>query len=697
MRVSKRFRQFKHNQLGGLAVIGASLLFICNGFLQLWIVGSVALLLFVIGAFIILLSCPWFGKDFWNRFVFGVPVLLFVPTSLLLITYFSGVSFSWVLSCVVMVFCVLGLLLLPQDKFVKPRFVCKGDFSCLWLLLSIFGSLLLMGLFFAARTGDAIISPWNYFSGEPFVLLLISVFLFLVGAWKCKSDIWVFAAIPLVFSFLSVSLLMYKVGFGFDPFLHRAAEEALLFEGVVFPKQFLYSGQYLFVAFLSSLTSIEVKWIDIWLVPVFASAWLPIATFVGLLKGWGVERQKASALWLIAFLIPYQLLTFTVPFTITFLLFVGTVFLFPLAIKERRVAIMLIFFFLVSCFFHPLLAAPLLAVLVAIFFSHQFKSLIPEWIALVLGGVMTALSVPTLLILYFYQTGQSIQFSSLFTNSTYFTSLWQSPYWDPFPNIPWALDFIYDLRYALPFVFAVLALVLIIKKSSEKNVQWFLVFWVGLLLAIYGTSTLFHFKDIISHEQQEFALRLAHAWFVASLPLVGVVLSRFMDRRIAAWGLMGALSFLLLLAWYFSYPQYNMKFLFYSPGVSEEDVQTVQLIDHDAEGSSYLVLSNQMVSAAAIQEFGFAQYYPLSGKEVLWYAIPTGGPLYENYVVLLDGGFSENRRDDLYRETGVEWIYVVVPAYYHYTIPSVMNAIEELSEWKIQQKNMIIYKLTHSL
>jgi len=140
-----------------------------------------------------------------------------------------------------------------------------------------------------------------------------------------------------------------------------------------------------------------------------------------------------------------------------------------------------------------------------------------------------------------------------------------------------------------------------------------------------------------------------------------------------------------------------MKFLFYSPGVSEEDVGTVQLIHEDAGEDSYLVLSNQMVSAAAIQEFGFAYYYPLSGQEVLWYAIPTGGPLYENYVVLLDGGFTQERLKDLYLETKVQSLYVVVPAYYGYTIPDILGAVEEMSEWKKEQKEMIIYKLNHLL
>ena len=72
-------------------------------------------------------------------------------------------------------------------------------------------------------------------------------------------------------SALSVSAIVYVVGFGFDPFLHRAAEQALVDTGVVEPVRLLYSGQYTLTAALHHLTAWPIKLIDIWMVPIAAS------------------------------------------------------------------------------------------------------------------------------------------------------------------------------------------------------------------------------------------------------------------------------------------------------------------------------------------------------------------------------------------------------------------------------------------
>jgi hypothetical protein len=696
MRAKKIFNNLDLTNKGGLALMGASLLFICANIFSSVVFGVLAFVLFLFGGVYRLLSCVWFGKNFWQRFVFGVPLLLMGPVILLELLYFAGMLFGQGMSFVVLVFVLAVFFFLPQGKCLLPT-VRHGFFVWdVFLALSLFGSLLLLGLFAFARTGESIISPWNSFHGEPFVLFGLVVCCFLIGAVKSRDDRFVFPGMVLVLAALSVSALLYKIGFGFDPFLHRAAEEALLNEGIIYPKQFLYSGQYLFVAWVSQLTQVRLYWVDVWLVPVFASVWLPPALYLGLWKGWKIPARFARVLWLSLFLIPYQLLTFTVPFTVTFVLFVGFVALLPLAAKNRTAALWLFVANAVGCLFHPLLAVPVGTFLGVLLLRHFVKKG-PLWAWMSGAMILVLCGVPGLLWVYNLGTGQTVVFWSLVQNMPLFTHLWRSPYWDPYPFIPAWLQFIYGVRYVIPLVVATEVFVWMLYRWRKQKFIWFDVFWVGVLGCIYAISTLFHFKDIIAHEQLEFALRLLQAWFVCALVPFAFFLSVLMRHRVGLWIVVTVFSLVLVHAWYFSYPQYNLKYPFYSPGVGQNDIAAVRFIEGNSDEGAYLVLSNQMVSAAAIQAYGFAQYYPLAGEQVLWYAIPTGGPLYVNYSVLIEGGFTQERCDDLIEETGVVSVYAVVPSYYEFTIPQIMTELREMAVETIQLDLLLIYKFNHSL
>ena len=668
-------------------VAAAIFLFVINGWLQAWPLGLLGIIALLFGAMNRLLRSPAFGRSFWERFAFGLPLIILVPTVLIAIPYFLGASFTWSVAFLALIVFVASLFLLPQDKLKLPRIALEWNTSNLWLGVSLLGSIFLLLIFFNTRTGEAIISPWNSFTIEPFVLLGLALIAYCIGARKSANDTWLLAAIPLTFAMLSVSAIMYVHGFGFDPFLHRAAEEALLADGVIHPRQLLYSGQYLFVGLVSILTSIDVKWIDIWLVPLFAAVWLPATIYLGLHKGWSLTKQHARLLWLVAFLIPFQLLTFTVPFTITFVFFVGCVFLFPLAITSKRIALLLFLACVGLSLFHPLLTVPLGVLFFVMLVRRTHRRAGP-----VLAGVGVAISIPVLLFLYLTQTGQPINLSSLTQNISSFFSLWGNPYWDPYPIIPLFLDLIYELRYLLPFFFAGIAAAFLVLFRKEERHQWFAVFWIGLLACIYLTSTLFTFKDIIIHEQHEFALRLLHAWFVFALPFVAVLASRLIPKRFGFAVVSTLLTLMVVHSCFFSYPQYNVKFPFYSPGVGEEDVEAVHWIDGASDGDDYVVLSNQMLSAAAIQEFGFAYYYPLAGEEVLWYAIPTGGVLYAQFIDLLAGRFDDERASSLIDELGVTYIFVVLPTYYSDTLPDVVGGLETLAKTVHELETITIYQ-----
>lgn len=84
--------------------------------------------------------------------------------------------------------------------------------------------------------------------------------------------------------------------------------------------------------------------------------------------------------------------------------------------------------------------------------------------------------------------------------------------------------------------------------------------------------------------------------------------------------------------------------------VSADDITAVHAIANDAGDSRYVVLSNQMLAAAAIREFGFHPAYAIKGagnrneqsaignrqSEILAFPLPAGGPLAQHFWSYLE-------------------------------------------------------------
>ena len=86
------------------------------------------------------------------------------------------------------------------------------------------------------------------------------------------------------------------------------------------------------------------------------------------------------------------------------------------------------------------------------------------------------------------------------------------------------------------------------------------------------------------------------------------------------------------------------------------------------------MLSNQIVSAAAIRRYGFSRYYEHQGAPLFYYALPTGGALYGFY---LDFVYRDPTREPVQQAAalvGAERVYVVVNEYWKDATRIVMKA-----------------------
>jgi hypothetical protein len=207
-----------------------------------------------------------------------------------------------------------GLIWLWQKRFFAPRFdfeLPKFNLSS-WLIAVAYlifwgGSLYIL---WRSRTDQAIVSPWQVVALTKFFLAYLAAgFCLAILAFK-KSTLFLGAAMLYYWLSFSVAAVVYKIGYGFDPFIHQATVKFISEHGQILPKQFYYAGQYAVETIIHQLTFLPIDLLDKVLIMVVAAVILPTL-------GWRYLKEKfgdtvAARLALIALL----LLSFT-PFIMT--------------------------------------------------------------------------------------------------------------------------------------------------------------------------------------------------------------------------------------------------------------------------------------------------------------------------------------------------------------------------------------------
>ena len=387
-----------------------------------------------------------------------------------------GMSWSLALGVLIVVCAVARLL--PRVPVALPP-VRIPDWQPCALFLGC--AAVLIYLLMLGRTSEPLISPWNVLGMESWLLYVGLIGSYLWCARRTSGAVTGVLSVLLMFISVGVSVALYGVGFGFDPFVHRAAEAALFAHGSIEPVQLLYSGQYATVTALAHVTHIPVRLIDIVLLPLLASL-LPIALMAGLREGWGVSERTSRVVWLVALLVPYMLLTFTIPFTVTYLWWMVLLFLLPAITSWQREA-MTLGVAAVAVLFHPLLAVPAGVALIG-WMLYRRK---PVWWVGLLALAGMALAVPLLMVAYQWQQGQVVSLTSLLQHANAFGALFRNPFIDRFPYIPVHLDVLYWWRYWAPVGFMGGALIWIAwqRCSLPSYMRYYTVLIAGLFCSLY--------------------------------------------------------------------------------------------------------------------------------------------------------------------------------------------------------------------
>ncbi|MBU2566060.1 hypothetical protein KKG46_00695, partial [Patescibacteria group bacterium] len=182
-------------------------------------------------------------------------------------------------------------------------------FATLLFLTALAAGLYVIVGAWQSQTMDAIRTPWPLLPSGTLAAIAIIWITALLSAIKVRAAAVTAAHASLAFvSTLSIAPLIYRIGYGFDGFLHIAGEKVLATSGTLNPKPFYYIGQYVFVTWLSRITQISLVDISKWLVPLAAAFLIPIC----LAFAYHRFKPKAGAA-LVLILLPLSLFVGSTP------------------------------------------------------------------------------------------------------------------------------------------------------------------------------------------------------------------------------------------------------------------------------------------------------------------------------------------------------------------------------------------------
>ncbi|MBP9760901.1 MAG: hypothetical protein KBD15_01510 [Candidatus Magasanikbacteria bacterium] len=566
-----------------------------------------------------------------SQVFFGTILLVSGITSILAVVYWFFQINTQIISIVVALFSLTALFLpYTQHKREKISFHIN---KLSVMALGIFGlQLLLLYKVCSKRLGDTIISPWTFVGPLFFItfFVMIAGLFWLLQQKKLDKKIGIMLIVGQYVLMLSVALIMYKHGFGFDPFIHQATEEWILQNGFITPKVPYYIGQYMLVIFLSLGGTIPTLSIDQALVPLLAGILIPLWCFF--------TFQKKLSLFALALLplLPLSFFIVTTPNNLALLISLLIAFSIYTEFEEKtpvfhRSRILPLVLVLTAASIHPFVGIPLGIIYTgSIVLQHQTYRVLPYVYALIL-----TLALP---LLFFVYLGGVETLANPLHSLWVFASLFQAPHWymGKSPSLAWELLYAYK-QWIVPLVCMVsIAGMSLVHKKTPLFVRFSLITAGALCVSSLLVATAIVPPNIISYERGNYAHRLLLLALIFLLPFVyhaytHLAAKATTNKRRMLIAIFG--SGLMLVSWYFTYPTRDPVSLYTGYSVRDADIEAIEFI-HERNNfePNYIVLSNQVIGAAALQTLGFLPYHRLAdGSEHYLYSIPTGGILYEYF------------------------------------------------------------------
>lgn len=511
-------------------------------------------------------------------------------------------------------------------------------------------------------TSLSIISPWEavpkyFFLFYFLATLILALYIYKNGRWPLF-----FLSLHYFLSF-SILIFIFQIGYGFDPFVHRATLSLIAENGAVDPKPFYYLGQYSLEILANKYFHIPLIWIDKLLVPALAALFLPTAFYYSL-KKWFGDSYKLFLVILCVLCLPFGIFILTTPQNLAYLFLILAILYGMKCDNCFELSLVYIFAF-ASLSIHPLAGIP--AVLYA-FSVHLFCSDLKNKSKYYLAALLFFLLIVSLPAA-FYFLNRSMSAAETDATSLDSLNLITSNlkiYWPGEAGL--ILNYVYLLSLNNFYFIILMAVVGIAVAWKYRNECRFLFLFILISLGLFASYLLtafLPFPYLISYERADYLERILLMTMFFLLPFILIAIYALIDRIStqdnfikASW--LGLILALITASLYLSYPRLDAYFNSHSYSVGQSDIEAVRWINDNSD-KDYIVLANQQVSAAALSQFGFSKYYK---NDIFYYPIPTGGPLYQYY---LDMVYKKPSRETMVKamdSAGVNEGYLVLNKYW---------------------------------
>jgi len=567
--------------------------------------------------------------------------------------YFQLISF--VLALIFSIF-IYSKFFNINNNYQKKQLIKK--FKIVHLIFTL--SLILSWIYIlSAQNLNSLNSPWQYINNNFFLSFLVLIISTLIINYKnLKFKLLSFTL--LFFTASSIAVLIYHLGYGFDPFIHEAGIKAIIELGEISPKTLYYTGQYVLIILLNQISSIPVSLINQYLVPSFSAIFIPFSLYHWYKKTF----NSNNALALLALLIlPISLFTITTPQNLAYSFLLITIFLGLISDKKNLLLASLLS--VTTFFIHPLAGIPALifTFLSIIYYFKKEIGIKRQNILSYFIYIVTAIAIPSSFLLI---NNFKFKFFPIFKFDL-FRSLSLSGHEDIILN----LNYLYSFNLPLIILLLIISGFLIWKNKYQKispTLSISLKMSIALFIS-YVISQYISFDFLIDYERDYYRQRLLILSSLFSLPIIIIFFHDFFlklkkQNNIIKLFFLSIISFSILASVYSSYPRVDKYFNSHSFSLSTYDLETVSFIEdlaQEKEDKGYIVLANQQVSVAALKTFGFNRYIK---DDLYFYPIPTSGPLYPYYLKMVYDYPSRENIKEATTIAGVDKGFLVLNKYW---------------------------------
>ncbi len=573
-----------------------------------------------------------------------------------------------------------------------------GTKSKIYLLIYGLFYIFLVLQLFQGRSSQSLISPWQRINPSFFwIYSLASLILVLI---LIKKNINTPLKIILISSYyllsLSVALIIYKIGYGFDPFIHQATMKLIASQGVVFPKTPYYLGEYSIIVIIHKISGLAIGGLNKFLVPGLTALFLPLALYRFLKK----ENSYFPLAILFILILGFSPFIVTTPQNLSYLFLILTV----LASFNYSNLLIVWLLALATAAIHPLTGLPALTFALwisATSYQDQLK-LIWSRISKLLIFILMFISLPLALVL-----GGGGQWQSI--NGKYLSFFKPLKNLISFPQAMGQEDWLSNIIYLVANNYKSLLIIAIIialfyyyksrKSDKDKALKDSLIVMSSALLISYLLSSQIIFSHLITYERANYAERIPIIILIFLLPFLILGLNRIIIKIRRQKGIKAIIWLifaigLLSISLYLSYPRWDKYWNSHGYSTSQNDLNTVRSIARNAS-TPYIVLADQQVSAAALQELGFNHYYHTNRGLIYFYPIPTGGPLYQYYLKMVYKNPSPNNMAGALHLVGVNTGYLVINKYWHQSDRLINEAKQSANSWWVIGNQVYIFKYNY--